>query len=125
MAENNSVIINPDELNIDTYPQYCKMYLIQQINDYIQPNMSLTYFDVYKLINSIDDILFLNLRNTSGVLLLSNKVYQLFMCVNMELNREFLFNVVYHVAQYCKVEYVEEDQTGKPAPRYEYEWKEK
>ena len=125
MNNNEPITIKADELNIDTYPIFCKMYLIQQINDYIQPNMILTYLDVSKLINSIIDVYFLNLSTNSGILLLSNKLYQTFMCVNMQLDRQFLFGLVSHIAQYSKVEYVKENISGMPKPRYKYEWKDK
>ena len=77
--------------------------------------MSVTYLDVNKLVSIIDDKLFFNLNTESGVLLLSNKIYQLFMCVNVDIDRQFLYNCAVYLSQFCKIEYNKLEN--------DYEWK--
>ena len=50
--------INPRDLTEETYDIYCRLYLIQNINEVIPITSLLNYGHVYKLINSIDPILF-------------------------------------------------------------------
>ena len=86
--------INPKELTPETYDIYCRLYLVQNITEVLPVTCTLSYGSVYKLINSIDPILFMDLNTHTSVLLLLNQVYSLFMAMDVELSREFLFEKI-------------------------------
>lgn len=91
--------INPKELTPETYDIYCRLYLIQNINDVIPVTCLLNYGHIYKLINAIDPILFKDFSSHTGKLLLLNEIYSTFMSFNVELSREFLYNLLTHLAE--------------------------
>ena len=99
MSTNQTVNgINPRELTPETYDIYCRLYLIQNINDVLDATCILNYSHVYKLIYSIDPILFDNFTTHTGKLLLLNQIYSLFMAANTELSREFLYQKLTYLA---------------------------
>ena len=83
--------INPRDLTPETYDIYCRLYLIQNITDVLPVTCMINYGSVYKLINSIDPVLFDDFRSHTAKLLLLNQIYSMFMAVNVELSREFLY----------------------------------
>lgn len=92
MPENKTANgINPKELTPETYDIYCRLYLIQNINEVIPITAMINYGHVYKLINAIDPILFNDINTHTGKLLLLNQIYAMFMSVDVELSREFLY----------------------------------
>ena len=91
MQNNTPNGINPKELTPETYDIYCRLYLIQNIYEVIPATSLLNYGHIFKLINSIDPLLFDNFSTHTGKLLLLNQIYATFMAVEVELSREFLY----------------------------------
>lgn len=100
MEQTNQTVsgINPKDLTEETYDIYCRLYLVQKINEVIPVTCLLNYGHVYKLINSIDPVLFMDFKSHTGKLLLLNKIYSLFMSVNVELSRQFLYEQISYLA---------------------------
>lgn len=86
--------VNPMDLNNDTYPIYCQLYLIQNIYEIIPSTSLIEYRHVSGLIKLIPNVLYQNLNTETDKLLLLNKIYQLFMEFGVELSREYLYQLV-------------------------------
>lgn len=100
MEQTNQTVngINPKDLTEETYDIYCRLYLIQNINEVIPITCLLNYGHVYKLIYSIDPVLFDDFNSHTRKLLLLNQIYSLFMAVDVELSREFLYEKLTYLA---------------------------
>lgn len=91
--------IDPKDLTEDKYIDFCKMYLTERIHEVIPPT-ELLYRHVSKLIKCIRPVLFKDLYIETNKILLLNKIYSLFMEVDVELSRAFLYEKVSYIAQY-------------------------
>lgn len=93
--------VNPLELTKETYDKFCRLYLIQEINNVIPITCPIQYRHIFKLINSISPALIDSLNTETGKVILLNEVYALFMSVDAELSREFLYDTIeYIVSKY-------------------------
>lgn len=90
--------VNPSELTKETYFKFCRLYLIQEINKVIPITCPIQYRHIFKLINSISPALFDSLHTETGKVILLNEVYALFMSVEAELSREFLYGIINYIA---------------------------
>lgn len=94
----------PSDLNKTTYEEYCRLYLIERINDVIPSLTSkITYNGIYRLINIIHSDLFTDLDNETTKIILLNKIYSLFMAqYNEILSREYLMDHLNHLSKICE-----------------------
>jgi hypothetical protein len=99
--------VNPAELNEETYDEYCRLYLIEKIYGAIPVTSPVGYKHVAKLINCIHPSLFKNLQTETAKLILLNKIYSLFMQLDVELYRAFLYEQVTHISKYDPLLYRE------------------
>ena len=84
--------INPKELTEDTYEYYCRLFLIERINEVIPITSEVQYRHIVKIIHSVNPILFEKLHLETNKILLLNEIYSKFMMVtNEELSREYLY----------------------------------
>lgn len=113
--ETNVSKIKENELNSSTYPIYCNLYLIQKIYEEIPSSFGLLYSDVAHLINAIDESLYDSLNTETSEIILLNQVYSLFMQNDIELDREFLYELVHHLYNL----YPEDEYTANP---YDEQW---
>lgn len=102
--------INPKELTPDTFPFYCRLYLIENIYKVIPATSEIEYKHVSQLIHCISPILFKNLKCETNKILLLNEIYSLFMELSNEaFSREFLYGLVTHIASYDPELYYQEE----------------
>ena len=102
---NNTSGINPKDLTKETYYVYCRLYLIQKIHDVIPISSLIEYRHIATLINGIDPFLFMNLHIETNKILLLNHIYSMFMSLNAELSKEFLYDIMVHLASYYNPEW--------------------
>lgn len=97
--------INPKELTPETYKVYCEMYLGQKIYDVIKPSVSNVSFRmVTRVIDCVNYSLYNNLHLETNKVLLLNKLYTLFLQnMNIELPKDFLYNLTDHLAEYARI----------------------
>lgn len=95
--------LNMDDLNIDTFPIFCRLYLVQEITKSLPNTCPIQYCHVTRLINSISPVLYENLNTEIGKILLLNEIYSLFMEVEVKLSKDFLYNIVCYLSKYAYV----------------------
>lgn len=100
--------LNMDDLNIDTFPIFCRLYLVQEITKSLPNTCPIQYCHATRLINSISPVLYENLNTEIGKILLLNEIYSLFMEVEVKLSKDFLYDIVCYLSKYAYV--VERDK---------------
>lgn len=100
--------IDPRELNLETYYEYCQLYLGERIYEQIPITSPIDYRTVMKVLDCVSDVLLDNLNTETGKIILINKIYSLFRKIcDVELSREFLYEQAVHLSKYDPSQYKE------------------
>ena len=95
-------ILNPNELDYNSYLEYCQMYMTDHIHENIE-SAFVSYADISKLINSLGLTMYEKLTTESGKIIVLNKIHQSFKRVDIDISREFLYGLINHLAQYSHI----------------------
>lgn len=89
--------IKQNELTAETYPYFCRLYLSKFI---AEEKGNIKYRVITAIINSIDPILFQNLKLETNKYLLLEQIYSLFMEEDEKISREFLYDKISYISKF-------------------------
>lgn len=96
----NTGYASKEEMTTELYPLFCRLCITERIYKSLPSDTECTYGDVASFVDCVNSILYENLNTETGKVILLNEIYNLFMRINVELQKNLIYEIVDYLASY-------------------------